>query len=73
MASETYEYRRGFIEVIDAQSGLMRCRECSATWCGNIRSGGGYHRGTWTCYRCGANSKGKFGESREHRPRRRHA
>lgn len=53
-----YEYRRGHIEVTNA-SGGMRCRECGAVWMSNLRQGGFYCRGAWTCHNCGANSKGK--------------
>ena len=55
-----YEYRRGHIEVLDSSTGSMRCRECLAVWMSNLRGGGHYHRGSWTCHNCGANSKGGF-------------
>jgi hypothetical protein len=54
-----YEYRRGHIEVITSSTGEMRCRECGAVWWSNLRRGGLYCRGSWTCHNCGANSKGK--------------
>ena len=55
---KNYEYRRGSIEVLDSSSGAMRCRECGATWLANLRGGGKYYRGSWTCFNCGASSKG---------------
>lgn len=57
-----YEFRRGYIEVLDSSSGHMRCAKCGAVWWSNLRSGGKYHRGSWTCHSCGANSKGKISE-----------
>ncbi len=61
-AERDYEYRRGHIEVLDSRSGLMQCRMCGTRWMANIRpmSNGRYYRGNWTCYNCGANSKGGF-------------
>jgi transcriptional regulator with XRE-family HTH domain len=57
-AEKEYEYRRGDIMVLDSSSGHMQCRKCNAVWWANLRPGGHYHRGSWTCHNCGANSKG---------------
>ena len=55
-----YDYRRGHIELVNASTGDMRCRKCGAQWRSNLRGGGLYYRGSWTCSFCGANSKGGF-------------
>jgi hypothetical protein len=55
-----YEIRRGYIAITDRSTGAMRCLHCGAVWFANIRGGGHYHRGSWTCHDCGANSKGGF-------------
>ena len=58
--SKDYDYRRGHIEVVDSSSGKMRCDNCNTVWWSSLRAGGLYHRGSWTCHNCGANSKGAF-------------
>ncbi len=64
-ATKDYEYRRGSIEVVDSRTGGMRCRECGSVWWSSLRHGGGYHRGSWTCHDCGANSKGSVSKKKE--------
>ena len=57
--AKDYEYRRRDIEVICSHTGQMRCRQWGTEWQAQFREGGRYYRGSWTCYNCGANSKGK--------------
>jgi hypothetical protein len=61
--AKTYDYRRGYIEVVDSGTGDMRCAQCGAVWRAQLRGGGHYGRGAWTCFNCGANSKGGFGKA----------
>jgi hypothetical protein len=58
-----WEYRKGWIAVHNSSTGEMQCLNCNAVWWSNLRSGGYYCRGSWTCHNCGANSKGAFSES----------
>ena len=58
IALKHYQYRRGYIAVIDSRTGLTECLRCGATWWAMLRSGGYYRRGCWTCHACGANCKG---------------
>ena len=59
-ATGGYEYRRGYIAVTDSSSSAMCCLACGTSWLAMLRHGGYFYRGAWTCYYCGANSKGEF-------------
>jgi ribosomal protein L37AE/L43A len=65
-AEKHYEYRRGQIAVLDSYSSRMQCQECGTEWIATLKSGGGFHRGCWTCFNCGANSKGKYNPNALH-------
>jgi hypothetical protein len=60
---KTYDYRRGYIEVVNSDTGDMRCAHCGAVWQPIIKTGGRFARGSWTCHNCGANSKGGFSKA----------
>lgn len=55
-----YDYRRGPIAVVSRHTSSMECLKCGAVWQAQIRPGGSFYRGAWTCHSCGANSKDKF-------------
>jgi hypothetical protein len=57
---KTWEYRRGPIAIMDRSTSSMECLQCGAVWHAQIRPGGQFYRGAWTCHNCGANSKDKF-------------
>jgi transcription elongation factor Elf1 len=58
------ENRQGHI-LIDSFTGKFRCLECGNEWYSNLLHGGGYVRGSKTCDKCGANSKGGFSAKRK--------
>ena len=40
---------KGPMKLIEASSGLMECRVCGSNHYANMKSGGGYHRGSFQC------------------------
>jgi hypothetical protein len=52
--------KRGAILLLARESGAMACAACGASWSASVREGGSFHRGSWTCQTCGANTKSKL-------------
>ena len=38
------------MKLIDPNTGRMECRVCGAVHWANLKTGGGYYRGSWQCH-----------------------